>query len=474
MRQVFSNILLLVILLSVIILPVRGADPSWTCATDNAAFSPRAHFSMATFDNRMWIIGGIDERNTYFNDVWYSTDGIRWTAATTSAPFSPRYSHTTVIFDNKMWVIGGYDANHQFKNDVWYTSDGTHWEQARTKIIFSPRLCHTSVVYDGKIWVIGGETSDNPWKYTNDVWYSPDGMTWHKAASTTSFSPRIGMRSAELNGMMCLFGGVGDELGHIRYNDVWCSDDGKSWKEVNESSEFPPRYYFTSQVIDDRLWVFGGNAYYNTLNDVFSSPDGRIWTESASTPRFTPRMGLDSTIFDNKVWIAGGFSASRIAHNDVWSFTPIDTISPGERAIMVNKTIAPWSIKEGTESEVTITFTNTGTTPVHDIEIMDTIIPEFTLTSGKTHIATPQTLMPNETRVLTYTVRANKPGEFTLPPASVLYAGEDGNYEKTMSNSPRVTVLAPLLSRNSVSAVEPSSVIDDIVKAIAALFPAAK
>ena len=48
------------------------------------------------FDNKIWILGGTSDRasifNTngdtvYYNDVWYSANGIDWTRAIADAPW---------------------------------------------------------------------------------------------------------------------------------------------------------------------------------------------------------------------------------------------------------------------------------------------------------------------------------------------------------------------------------------------------
>ena len=57
----------------------------------------------------MWMIGGGTASSSYFNDVWYSSDGVNWTQATANAGLSARYWHTSVVFNSKMWVIGGFD-----------------------------------------------------------------------------------------------------------------------------------------------------------------------------------------------------------------------------------------------------------------------------------------------------------------------------------------------------------------------------
>jgi hypothetical protein len=111
----------------------------------------------------MWVIGGNNSTGDK-NDVWYSSDGVNWTRATDNAGWTARGDHTSVVFDNKMWVIGGWD--NKAKNDVWYSSDGVNWIRATAAAGWSARASHTSVVFDNKMWVIGGWDTAS----VNDVW----------------------------------------------------------------------------------------------------------------------------------------------------------------------------------------------------------------------------------------------------------------------------------------------------------------
>ena len=56
-------------------------------------------------------MGGLSWTGTMFNDVWYSTDGTNWTCATANAAWTPRYQPQAVVYDNKMWLLGGQDAS---------------------------------------------------------------------------------------------------------------------------------------------------------------------------------------------------------------------------------------------------------------------------------------------------------------------------------------------------------------------------
>jgi len=142
---------------------------------------------------------------------------------------------------------------------------------------------------------------------------------------------------------------------------------------------------------------------------------------------------------------------------------------PGSK-VSVKKTVSPWSVKQGTDTRITISYTNAGSAPVHDIEILDTVPEEFLLISGEPGISVPQSLMPNETRILVYTIRATRPGVYALPRTSVLYAADDGNYYKTSSNAPEVKVIAPLIADDAPSGNEPISFLDELWQEITTFF----
>jgi hypothetical protein len=192
---------------------------TWTQSTSSAQFSPRSNFSCVSFNNKMWVIGGVANSTTY-NDVWYSTDGVTWTQATPNAEFSPRSGHSSVVFDNKMWVIAGADS-YGPKSDAWYSTDGVTWIQASANAGFLQRFYHSSVVFDNKMWVISG--TNNNWEDFSDAWYTTDGVTWVQAASNCGFSPRVSHSSLAFGNKMWVIAGYA--LGnHFVNSEVWYSN----------------------------------------------------------------------------------------------------------------------------------------------------------------------------------------------------------------------------------------------------------
>jgi hypothetical protein len=115
---------------------------NWVQATEHAPWSPRCGHTMTVFDGNMWVLGGLQHglqdavgavqylndrwlnfyEYEYFNDAWYSSDGVNWTQAAGSAAWCPRGTHTALASGGKVWIIGGHDTRLCFK-EIWYAED---------------------------------------------------------------------------------------------------------------------------------------------------------------------------------------------------------------------------------------------------------------------------------------------------------------------------------------------------------------
>ena len=194
----------------------------WELATANAGWTPRLAAGIVSFQDRIWITGGIE--NYFFgdatsprNDVWHSADGKTWTCATDIAAWSPRAYHQSVVLDDKLWVIGGgnYVPEHHALNDVWCSEDGTNWTQVTDEAPWGPRLWFSSVVYRDRMWVIGGwsQAQDN----FGDVWYSRDGTNWTQLQSDIIWKSRHEHSAYVFKDKLWIAGGHARPLD----SDVW-------------------------------------------------------------------------------------------------------------------------------------------------------------------------------------------------------------------------------------------------------------
>lgn len=148
----------------------NGAD--WGRVLEHAPWSPRGMISgRAVFSNQLWLVGGGTYQTPnapdrqYFNEVWRTPDGSNWTCATPRSPWQARQYHRVGAFANRLWVAGGvYDRN---LNDVWFSSDGVSWLQlAGTPWL--PRHAHSIYATDDALWIAAGSSNDI--YCLNDVW----------------------------------------------------------------------------------------------------------------------------------------------------------------------------------------------------------------------------------------------------------------------------------------------------------------
>ena len=106
----------------------------WIQLTASAEFSGRWLHTSVAFRDNLWVIGGhacvppdgtqqpsayvctVTNQNagTFYNDVWYSEDGVHWKASSAGAAWSPRAGHASLVFPERtrenLWVIGGYTS----------------------------------------------------------------------------------------------------------------------------------------------------------------------------------------------------------------------------------------------------------------------------------------------------------------------------------------------------------------------------
>lgn len=128
-------------------------------------------------------------------------------------------------------------------------------------------------------------------------------------ASQSRFDSSVGAQFVEFNGKLLKLGGGSISAG--ANNEIWSSDDGRTWVKVatSESSVFTPRFNHQVQEFKGRLWITAGkgdvNGELTDLQDVWSSLDGINWVEEARTA-FGQFSNHSMAVANDKLWIAGG------------------------------------------------------------------------------------------------------------------------------------------------------------------------
>jgi hypothetical protein len=148
---------------------------NWTQVISHAPWEPRAMIGgKAVFQDKIWLMGGgtYNEPREYYNDVWVSEDGINWTELIAGAPWHPRQYHNVAVFDNKIWIMAGWDGFNNRK-DVWYSSDGINWKELKGTS-WPGRHAASVFVYKDALFMVAGNLWNDSWRLVNIKSYYPE------------------------------------------------------------------------------------------------------------------------------------------------------------------------------------------------------------------------------------------------------------------------------------------------------------
>ena len=317
---------------------MRRQDVRWTRTTATAPWEARDSGEVFTFQNKIWMIGGINGNQTvrgdntidywkapHFNDIWYSEDGIQWHQATATAEWPPRRSMSVVLFKDTLWMFGGWSPKTGYTNDIWSSVDGVHWTQVVKNAEWSPREGQLVEIFQNKIWLIGGVNYDDR-ETKNDVWYSEDGVIWTEVGEVP-WESRWDHATAVFKGKLFLTGGMNLE-GAI-FNDVWVTEDGIHWRLLTDNPPWERRQGHALESYKGKLWLIGrfNDAKNGGPNDVWYTEDGVRWKKTATNPQWKGREDFFSTVFKNRIWIFGGMDTDWRWRNDVWQGVLVTPVS---------------------------------------------------------------------------------------------------------------------------------------------------
>lgn len=267
---------------------------------------PLALMPVLSANNHLWMPGR--------TAIWESADGLNWQRHE-KADWGERISMSYIYFKDTLWMYGGMMyQDRRFVNDIWFSADGKTWAKSPANGEWQPRKGQAVIVFKNKVWLLGGANgvaSDlSSTSFLNDIWSSEDGKHWTLEKASAEWSPREHPKIVVLNDTLFMLGGQG-------YGDVWKSANGKDWTLVTAEAEWKKRYDHGALAYDNKVWVFGGRDEIpaNAYNDIWSSEDGLTWENQTRCAPWSKRSAAHSIVFDNKVWL---FSGKHTGARDNW------------------------------------------------------------------------------------------------------------------------------------------------------------
>jgi hypothetical protein len=95
----------------------------WTQVLAQAPWMSRQGHQLLVSGGVMYSLGRLnDDTTTGPNDIWYTRDGAAWYKTADDPPWIGREDHGALLFNDRLWVLGGMDVNWHWQNDAWRSS----------------------------------------------------------------------------------------------------------------------------------------------------------------------------------------------------------------------------------------------------------------------------------------------------------------------------------------------------------------
>ncbi len=316
--------------------PTPEIDPdslTWVqTKTAGEGWPKRDSHSVFIFQNKLWILGGLDSDNSkmdgvpnyenaiYYNDIWNTADGTNWTRVVEHAEFPYIRSASVVDFKGTLYMYGGWSpaGGLEYKNGIWSSTDGIHWKKVVEKPEYPEREGQIVLEWNDKLWLVGGVDYFGR-KTFNDVWSSSDGIHWSPATTNAPWHSRWDHALGVWNGKMYIAGGM--NFHGVGYSDEWSSSDGAHWDLVSANAAWGERQGQEIVNYHGLMWLISGlhSASNEGKGDAWYSKNGIEWKKAPDDNQWKGREDHGVIVFNDKIWVMGGMNSDWHWEGDVWA-----------------------------------------------------------------------------------------------------------------------------------------------------------
>jgi hypothetical protein len=146
-----------------------GNIASWSTAS-NGLPADRTQFGAASWNDRLYVVAGINDSAAVTNTVYISPDlssggniTSAWTTDTTNVPDVARSGNTVVAYANNLYSFGGYDGTNYLLDSQFtqINSDGSVDAWTFTTPLPNVTRQAEGFAANGYMYVVGGRSADN-------------------------------------------------------------------------------------------------------------------------------------------------------------------------------------------------------------------------------------------------------------------------------------------------------------------------
>ncbi|XP_075538578.1 uncharacterized protein LOC142572983 isoform X1 [Dermacentor variabilis] len=250
-------------------------DPSanrWVYHKNESIFEPRAYHAVAVYKRRIFVLGGMQERNYLRSTISYDMDKCEWKSE--SSMNVPRAYVAAVALGEYIYAIGGHTGVERTPSVERYCPRTRQWTVVSR--MHRRRSDAAACVIKGRLLVSGGF---NGLRYLESIEvYTPQTDSWSLVHSLPF--PRCSHRMIVLGAYVYVIGGFD---GRRRLTSVVRSLTLLPLKWYSIAHLKKPRSTFALAQLDDELYVIGGHDGKTIVSNVerYSPRDGS-WSSAPS------------------------------------------------------------------------------------------------------------------------------------------------------------------------------------------------
>jgi hypothetical protein len=245
-----------------------SGEGSWTQLSPTGTAPSSVNLPPVVIQDKMYVFG---VGNGYWVfDPEASSGAGSWTQGnSTGAAAGSRSLATTVVIQDKVYSFGGSYMNDLRVFDPAASGGDGSWT------LLTPsgtppkgRSGHVAVELDGKMYVFGGIDEDSsyetPENNLHDMFvYDPVLNSW---ADSTPFRATVGQSAVVIEGKIYAFGGQIVDSEDITNEVNFFDPNDETWSLFNPVGiDIETKFEHSAIVINDKMYVFGGNVYDDDL-----------------------------------------------------------------------------------------------------------------------------------------------------------------------------------------------------------------
>ena len=315
-------------------------DSVETIFTNIQEISPRYGSSMVAINNDLYIFGGVKDDYTTTNDL-FKINIVSKNVTRILVSITKRYKHSMVAINNDIYILGGTENDHNddtvYNNKIFKINIETNNVTCICETIpdaISNRVDIGMVAIYNNIYLYGGSSAKERDGYNDLYKFNINNNSLIKILDNNLTTYFHYHKIVAINNDIYTIKKSGFEADYINdfekitvNNDVLLTYIPKTLRVIPLLTSLRVRYEHGMVLINNDIYIFGGNIDSASLNDLFKidTMTNVVTSIYQSTPNISIRTAPCMVAVNHYLYIYGGFNYLT-TYNDLYKINTINNV----------------------------------------------------------------------------------------------------------------------------------------------------